>query len=217
MQPACRKEYNMELTEVKGSLFGYKKADIVRYISELNEVHTVELATKSEAYDTLKESTDKEISKLTKENVEFKNKISALEEKISKLTMELKSSIDNYNTVSKKYDELSAETRDLRDKSEVISTAILNAEKCASQLIDDAKDNADDLIRNAEHKVRVEKEKLLKAKDCITDARAELKNTLKDIDKALEDAESEIDSKVKSIEDASPKGAKIDLNIFKRA
>ena len=91
----------MELTEVKSGFFGYNKADVVRYISELNELHAAELGNKNEAYEELKGSTDNEIASLREESKTSAQKISALEEKIAKLTSELKSSIDNCNAIQK--------------------------------------------------------------------------------------------------------------------
>lgn len=207
----------MELTEVKSGFFGYNKADVVKYISELNELHAAELGNKNEAYAALKGSTDNEIATLKADNKSNCEKISALEEKISKLTSELKSSIDNCNDIQKKYDELSKQTKELRTKSDAISTAIIKAEKCAGQLMDDAKENADGMINAAKQQVSAEKQKLQKAKECIVQARSELKTTLADIDSALAGAQADLDSKVHSIDDGATEKNRFDINRFRRA
>lgn len=208
----------MELTQVKNSLFGYKKADVVRYISELNELHNAEISAKAEEFDELKGKSEGEIESLKTQNEALADKVASLEEALSKLTTEFNTSVSDYKAVSEKYENLMEETKELRDKSDVIATAILEAEKCAGQMIDRAKDNADDMIRNAEDRVRVEKDKLAKAKDYIRQARAELHNTMQDIDSALSTAETELDAKSKAIDIAETKNdRKIDISLFKRA
>ena len=155
----------MELTQVKNSLFGYKKADVVRYISELNELHNAEIGAKTEELAELKGKSESEIESLKTQNESLAEKVASLEEALSKLTTEFNTSVSDYKAVSEKYENLMEETKELRDKSDVIATAILEAEKCAGQMIDRAKDNADDMIKNAEDRVKLEKDKLAKAKD----------------------------------------------------
>lgn len=207
----------MELTEVKSGFFGYNKADVVRYISELNELHAAELGNKNEAYAALKGSTDNEIASLKGECKANAEKAASLEEKISKLTAELKSSIDSCNAIQKKYDALAAETSELRTKSDAISTAIIKAEKCAGQLMDDAKENADGMIRSAKEQVSTEKQKLQKAKECIVQARAELRTTLNDIDSALAGAQADLDAKTRSVDEVTGEKNRFDINRFRRA
>ena len=54
------------------------------------------------------------------------------------------------------YGKLEQEAGDLKARSELISTAILNAEKCAGKLIDDANERANDMITDAKDKVDAE-------------------------------------------------------------
>ena len=208
----------MELTEVKSGLLGYKKADVVRYISELNELHNAQISAKSEEYAQLKGQSDKEIETLNANNKLLEEKVASLEETIKNLKAEYEQSVNNYNAMSDEFEALKAETQDLRDKSDIISTAIINAEKCAGQMIDQAKEDADDMIRNAEDKVRYEKDKLNKAKDYVRQARAELRNTMHEIDSALSTAEAQLDAKAKSVDnDEAKQEKKIDISLFKRA
>lgn len=208
----------MELTEVKSGLLGYKKADVVRYISELNELHNAQISAKSEEYAQLKGQSDKEIETLNANNKLLEEKVASLEEAIKNLKAEYEQSVNNYNAMSDEFEALKAETQDLRDKSDIISTAIINAEKCAGQMIDQAKEDADDMIRNAEDKVRYEKDKLNKAKDYVRQARAELRNTMHEIDSALSTAEAQLDAKAKSVyNDEAKQEKKIDISLFKRA
>lgn len=208
----------MELTEVKSGLLGYKKADVVRYISELNELHNAQISAKSEEYAQLKGQSDKEIETLNANNKLLEEKVASLEEAIKNLKAEYEQSVNNYNAMSDEFEALKAETQDLRDKSDIISTAIINAEKCAGQMIDQAKEDADDMIRNAEDKVRYEKDKLNKAKDYVRQARAELRNTMHEIDSALSTAEAQLDAKAKSVDnDEAKQEKKIDISLFKRA
>lgn len=209
----------MELTQVKSSFFGYKKEDVVRYISELNELHTAALSAKTEEFVELKTRSEKRIISAMAQNKALEEKIASLEESIEQITAQLNSSKSEYDSVSKAYEDLKLETKDLRDKSEIISTAILNAEKCAGELMGKAREDADDMIRNAEDKVRYEKDKLNKAKDYVRSAREELRITMKEIEAALTNAESELEAKVKSVDNGEAKSAekKVDISLFKRA
>lgn len=215
----------MELTRIKSSLFGYRKTDVVRYISELNELHNAELGAKLEEITEIKGKTVKEIERVTAQRKTLEDKIAShegtiasLEETISKLTAQLDDCVRNYNTVTEEYESLKVETMELREKSEVISTAIINAEKCADQLVGKAKEEADDMIKNAEDKVRYEKDRLNKAKECVRLAREELRNTMHEIDSALSSAETELEAKAKSVDNSESKNdRKIDISLFKRA
>lgn len=209
----------MELTEVKSSFFGYKKNDVVKYISELNELHTATIEAKSEEYAEFKSKSEKKIVSVMAQNKALTDKVESLEEKIAQLSAQLEESMSNYDSVSRDFEALKTETKDLRDKSEIISTAILNAEKHADELMGKAREDADDMIKNAEDKVRYEKDKLFKAKDYVRMAREELRNTMRDIDSALSTAESELDSKARAVENGESKisDKKIDISLFKRA
>lgn len=208
----------MELTEVKSSLLGYKKADVVRYISELNELHNAQISAKSEEYAQLKGQSDKEIETLNANNKLLEEKIASLEEAMKNLKEKYEQSVNSYNEISEEFEAIKAETQDLRNKSDIISTAIINAEKCAGEMIEQAKEDADDMIKNAENKVRFERDKLNKAKDYVRQARAELRNTMHEIDSALSTAEAQLDAKAKSVDsDEAKQEKKIDISLFKRA
>ena len=208
----------MELTQVKSSFFGYHKEDVVRYISELNELHTAELSAKSDEYMEYKAKSEEKVQAVTEQNKALEDKIAFLEENLENLTEQLRETMSNFEAVSDAYEALKEETKELRDKSEIISAAILNAEKCAGELMGKAKEDADDMIKNAEDKVRYEKDKLNRAKDYVRMAREELRSTMKDIETALTTAETELDAKVKSVENGEVKSdKKIDISLFKRA
>ena len=112
----------MELTQVKNGLFGYKKTDVVRYISELNELHNAQISAKSEEYAELKGKSDKEIDTLKAQNKSLEEKIASLEASMSKLRAEFDASIASCNAITKDYNALMEETKELRDKSDIIST-----------------------------------------------------------------------------------------------
>ena len=208
----------MELTQVKGGFFGYKKADVIKYISELNEQHTAQLDAKNDEIEALKKEYSEKTEEFNQKNSGLEEKIAELEAMIETLKEELNENIAGLKSVTDEYEVLKAETDDLRNKSEFISTAIINAEKCAGQVMDQAREKADDMIRNAEDKVRVERDRLNRAKDYVRQARADLKNTMNDIDSALLIAEAELEKKEKSIDISETKQEKkIDIGIFKRA
>ena len=54
---------------MKKCLFGgYNKDDVIKYISELNEEHSIELNAKSDMYNDLKSDTDTKVLELSNKN-----------------------------------------------------------------------------------------------------------------------------------------------------
>ena len=196
----------MELTEIKGSIFGYSKKSVCQYISELNVIQTAELgAEKAKAERAAIEYEDK-IKSLDAIKSELESRNSALEEKIASLEAEVASlkevclkTEDDKNRVQAEYDVLLKETQQLRDKSDVISTAIINAEKCATTMINDADARAKEMIGEAEVKVADEVKRLETAKTYITEVRAAVEDTLKKIDRELGSIESDIADKAEDV------------------
>lgn len=190
----------MELTEIRSSLFGYKKTDVVRYISELNELHTAELDNKSFEYKALKDETDAMINILKENGDTQKNSIADLQGQVEAMAAELNKTAAALEEYKNMYETLSVETDELRTKSNAISTAIISAEKCAGTLVDEARQNADNIMQQAQAKVDFEKQKLLKAKSCVADIRAQLSNVMMQINSALGTAETDIEVKIKSMD-----------------
>ncbi len=190
----------MELTELKKSLFGgYRKEDVVQYISELNEEHSIELNSKTEEYALLKGTTDAKINELNAVNKESAEKITKLEAEVDKLRAELSEYIDKYTALKGDFDAMDRETQDLRRKSDIISTAIINAEKCAGQLINEANANADNIIAKAESKVKAEADRLSVAKDYVKQIRQTVMEVFHKIDDTLKNTEGDILRKKESI------------------
>ncbi len=190
----------MELTEIRGSLFGYKKADVIRYISELNEQHTAAVDNKKFEYDLLKNETDAVI-KLLKDNADTqKTSIDELQAQIEAMTSELTATAASLAEYKEMYNEISAEAEELRTKSDIIATAIINAERCAGTLVEEARQNADTIMQQAQEKVDIEKQRLLRAKVCVSDIRTQLANVMLQINSALGTAENDIEVKIKSVD-----------------
>lgn len=190
----------MELTEIRSSLFGYKKTDVIRYINELNDLHSATVDNKDFEYNTLKDETDAVIKNLEANTDIQKNSIEELSAQIEAVTAELTATVSALNEYKEMYESLSTETEDLRAKSEFISTAIINAEKCAGILVDEARQNADVIMHQAQERVDLETQRLLKAKGCVADIRAQLANVMLQINSALGSAENDIEKKIKSVE-----------------
>ncbi len=191
----------MEFTEMKKSLFGgYRKDDVVRYISELNEEHSLEISSKTEEYAILKGTTDAKVTELNTINKESAEKIEKLEADIENLRKELDEFTEKYTALKAEYDAMDRETEDLRRKSDIIATAIINAEKCAGQLISEANANADTIISKAESKVKAEADRLVVAKDYVKQIRQTIMEVFHKIDDTLKNTESDILRKKDNIE-----------------
>lgn len=185
----------MELTEIRTGIFGYNKGDMCRYISEINEIHAAQLDAVSSELETAKNDFDKKIKKLENQNSEEIAKNSALSEEAEKLSKELEARIKINNELMQKIEKLEEESRVYHEKAEVISTAIIKAEKCAGAVIDEANLKADNLISDALSKVEVQTRRMAAAKAYIAELRASLADTLKKLDNELADAERNIENK----------------------
>ena len=190
----------MEFTQIKGGLFGYKKVDVVQYISELNELHTAQLQNKKDELDELKKTNDQQINSLKAKNEELELKINELKEQLNSAQTELNSTLSAFENIKKEHDSLIEETSELREKSEFISTAIIKAEKCAGLLVNEARSNATEIVNNAYQKVEAEKHKLEQAKKYVSDIRTQFNNLAHQVNTALGSTESELDLKINSIE-----------------
>lgn len=211
----------MTFNEIKNSLFGYSKTDVCHYITELNTLHD---AQRMAAEDKLNEETEKfakesealrsEVATLTEKNSEYEEEIAHLKERIAEIESDNK-------TLSDKYGKLEQEAGDLKARSELISTAILNAEKCAGKLIDDANERANDMITDAKDKVDAETKKLDTAKQYITEVRAAVAAAMRNIDNTLAAAETNIGAKKNAIEANDEQRKEIPMkervSFFKRA
>ncbi len=197
----------MEFTEMKKTLFGgYRKDDVVRYISELNEDHSLEISSKTEEYALLKGTSDAKMAELNALNKESAEKIAKLEANIESLKSELSDCLEKYTTLKAEYDAMDRETQDLRRKSDIIATAIINAEKCAGELISEANSNADTIIKKAESKVRAESDRLVIAKDYVKQIRQTVMEVFHKIDDTLKTTEGDILRKKETIDTADISG-----------
>ena len=190
----------MELTQIKGSMFGYKKADVVQYISELNELQTAEVSNRQEQLDELKSSSEAEIKALKKDNEELKSKVEDLSEQLNLVVTELNSTLSALDNLKNEHNNLLDETSELRERSEFIATAIIKAEKCAGILVNEARNNAQEMVDNAQKKVDFEKERLEKAKGYVSDIRTQFAELAMQINSVLGSAESDINVKINTIE-----------------
>jgi len=190
----------MELTQIKGSMFGYKKADVVQYISELNELHTAEVSNRQEQLDELKSSSEAEIKALKQDNEELKAKVEDLSEQLNSVVTELNSTLSALDNLKNEHNNLLDETSELRERSEFIATAIIKAEKCAGILVNEARNNAQEMVDNAQKKVDFEKERLEKAKGYVSDIRTQFNELAMQINSVLGSAENDINVKINTIE-----------------
>ncbi len=192
----------MELTQIKGTLFGYKKVDVVQYISELNELHTAQLQNKKDELDELTKANEAQISSLKLQNEELKSKVDELKEQLNIAQTELNSALSALEMLKKEHNTLLDETTDLRDKSEFIATAIIKAEKCAGMLVNEARSNAQEMVNKATQKVEDEKKRLETAKGYVSDIRTQFNKLAVQINDVLASSESEMNIKINSIEKA---------------
>ena len=192
----------MELTEIKGSLFGYSKKSVCQYISELNQIQGTELAAEKASaaqaalkYEDRIKNLEKEKNDINKEKDELKDKIAALEMELGALK-ESYGEIQTENaSIKESYEALQEETRELREKSDVISTAIINAEKCATIMLSDADVRAKEMIDEAEGKVADEVKRLDTAKTYIMEVRSAVDSALRKISAELGNMEADIETK----------------------
>lgn len=189
----------MEFTEIKNGMFGYKKVDVVTYISELNEIHTVQLQNKTDELQQLKITSESEIAQLKANNEDLALKVQQLKEQLSSVSAELNDAVASFDALKSEHNALLEQTADLRDKSDFIATAIIKAEKCAGLLVNEARANAQDMVDKATQKVESEKQRLETAKGYVSDIREQFNRLALQINEVLASSESEMNIKINAI------------------
>ena len=196
----------MELTEIKGSIFGYSKKSVREYISELNVIQDTELAAEKESAAKAAAKFEERIKELDEANKELMGskeelcaKVSSLEEEIASLKEALAKAEDDNKAGNEKYSDLERETQYLRDRSDVISTAIINAEKCATTMINEADVRAKEMIGEAESKVKVEVKRLDTTKLYIAEVKSAVEAAFRKIEGELSGIETDIIDKKEDI------------------
>lgn len=207
----------MEFTEIKGRMFGYSKKDVCSYISQLNEIHAAELAAHDDKASKMEQEYKESAEALRKENETLGTKLNELTSRFEEMEAKYNELLEEKTNLQVDYDALSMETADLRAKSEVISTAIINAEKCASTMINDANMRAQDMISDAEEKVDEHTKRLEVAKRYIVDVRNRVEETLRNIDRELSGVVADIDEKTDDVNSSKKTAVKEKFGIFKRA
>ena len=221
----------MELTRIRTGILGYNKSDICQYISEVNELHASELDAVSSEMAAVKEELGSKLEAAEKKNLEVQEKNTSLSEEIDRLTEELKNAVERNNELTERLDALEAESENYREKSAAISTAIINAEKCAGAVLDEANTKAEEMINRAVSKVEVQTKRLSAAKEYIAELRISVADTLRKLDAELADAERSIErkkslvadkeydkkSEEKAYSDSAANSARERFGIFRRA
>ena len=212
----------MELTEIKSRFFGYSKKNVCQYISELNAVHETELEAQKESNAKAADNYNTQIKALENSNKELSETISDLKRELEEVKAALTTSEAEKQAVTEEYNTVLRETEELRSKSDVISTAIINAERCATSMINEAGTRAQDMIDEAHIKVEDEVRKLETAKAYITEVRSAVDRTLKKIDAELGGIETDISSKAQNVNSDKKSSVKekfglLDKNFFKKA
>ncbi len=221
----------MELTDLKTGIFGYSKKDVCQYITEQNDLYSAKLKAAKENASKEAENFEAQIGELNNTNKQLAQQNTKLEEKIASLEEEIAAVKAMYaelekvnNSLTEEYNALERETFELREKSDVISTAIINAEKCATTMINDAGVRAKDMIDEAEGRVADEVKRLEAAKSYIAEVRNTVESTLKKIDDELGGIQSDIDSKREDIYSGDGRKASVkekfgmlEKTLFKRA
>lgn len=188
----------MELTQIKTSVFGYKKIEVCQYISEINELHASEL----EAASTRTAELSGKLEAAEKSIIAEKDTNSELNAEIQRLNEELKNSRSKNAELEERIEALELESENYREKSAAISTAIINAEKCAVAVLDEANAKAEDMISDAVSKVDFHTGRMTAAKEYIAELRRAISDTLKKMDAELGDAEKSIERKKSYINSA---------------
>lgn len=212
----------MELTQIKTRIFGYSKKSVCQYISEQNDLHAAEISAEKEKLEAKIAELDGENTNLKDNNQKLSEKITSLEEEVKELKAKCAQLQEDNETAAKEYETLERETAELRDKSDVISTAIINAEKCATTMINDANTRAQGMIDEAQLKVDDEVNRLETAKKYIVEVRGAVEETLRKIDAELGSVQNDIDNKSLDITESRRAGVKekfglFEKNLFKRA
>lgn len=212
----------MELSEIKSRVFGYSKKSVCQYISELNTLHEAEIEAQKDKSDKRAENYNSQIKNLSDTNAVLNKELSDLKDELESLRARVAELEGINSSITESYDALSKETEDLRNKSDVISTAIINAEKCASSMLNEANTRAQVMIDEAHVKVEDEVKRLETAKKYITEVRGAVEHTLKKIDAELGDIEKDISFKTQSVAEDKKSTVKekfgmLDKTFFKRA
>lgn len=189
----------MELSEIKSSMLGYSKKSVCQYISELNTLHEAELQEQKSKADKRIENNNAQIKHLSDNNASLTEEVKSLKEEIEGLRLRIAELEGVNSSLNQDYEALTKETEDLRAKSDVISTAIINAEKCASSMINEANNRAKDMINEAHVKVEDETQRLETAKQYITEVRGAVETALRKIEAELSDIESDISYKSQEV------------------
>ncbi len=219
----------MELTQIKTGIFGYSKKSVCQYIAEQNELNAAVLNKQKDEAENVKNELNGRIDTLSADNGKLTEEKEALLLKVEQLErqlFELKDAFDEMSAaktaVETDYKNLSDETQELREKSDVISTAIINAEKCATAMINDANVRAQDMIDEAQGKVQDEVKRLETAKGYISEVRNAVELTLKKIDAELSGIQADISEKQSDVTNDKKASIKekfgmLEKNLFKRA
>ncbi len=212
----------MELTEIKSKVFGYSKKSVCQYISELNLQHEAEIEAQKKTASKAADNYMSQIKNLSENNKTLSEESQSLKTEVELLRTQLKELEDAHKALVSDYEAMAVETEDLRNKSDIISTAIINAEKCASSMISEANTRAQDMIDEAHVKVDDEVKKLETAKMYISEVRHAVEKTLKKIDAELGGIEQDIASKANDVTDEKKSSVKekfglLDKTFFKRA
>ncbi|MBQ8588545.1 MAG: hypothetical protein IJ454_04045 [Clostridia bacterium] len=189
----------MELTEIRSTVFGFSKRGVCQYISELNDIHCTELEAQKASSDKAAENYESQIKQLSEEKNVITAELSELKTKFSELSAALAELEEAHKLLKADYSAMERETEDLRGKSDVISTAIINAEKCASSMINDANVRAQDMIDEAQDKVKEEVKRLETAKTYISEVRSSVETALRKIDAELGSIVTDIGTKAEDI------------------
>jgi len=214
----------MELTEIKSRVLGYSKKDVCRYISDMNDIHAAEMEAQKQSAKKTAENYESQLKALSAETKKLAETLEALEAELKETKETLEKVTTEKEEISASYVALESETEELRSKSDVISTAIINAEKCATTMINDATERAKDMVGKAEEKVDAEVKRLEVAKTYITAVRAAALETLRKIDAELGEIEDAIVEKAHSVRDEESKKSSVrekfgllDKTIIKKA
>ncbi len=189
----------MELTEIRSTVFGFSKRGVCQYISELNDIHSAELEAQKASNVKAVENYESQIKQLNEEKNALTSELSELKEKLSGMGETLAELEEAHKLLKDNYSAMERETEDLRGKSEVISTAIINAEKCATSMINDANVRAQDMIGEAQDKVKEEVKRLETAKAYISEVRISVETALRKIDAELGSIVTDIGNKADDV------------------
>ncbi len=193
----------MQNNGFKKSLFGLNGKQVTEYLDTLSsdiekklkmkdddiKSYKKQVADKEALIDELSEKLEQAENALEAQKEEFENEKEELKKahnlEISELKIEFNRELAELN---EKMSSLRQETEHERDK---ISSAILNAENTAKNIIEEAKAKGNDILDEAQKKVENEKQKFNKTK-------ADLSDFTYDVKRLLDKLNSDIKDKLKS-------------------